>query len=108
MSWLSHPGLRVTSLSASSNEGARLLEVVHSESDLGLPADGAQVNQAHHVDARVSEFLRESRERPGLVFESYDEHGSARTDVAALHQRLAGLDRLTHDKADVGAPGRGL
>src|SRR6266705_5310058 len=104
---LSHPALRPSVASVPLDQGTGLLQIVDSERQLRVTADGAQVNRAHHVNTGIPEFLRESRECSRFVVESHDEHGPGRTNVPVFHEGLPSLDRLAYDQAHVGpAAGR--
>src|SRR2546427_6782922 len=91
-----------------SDEGPCFLQVVDAERNLGVAADGAEVDQAYHIDARVAELARERGEGSRLVIKPHDEDGPHRRRIAVLHQRFAGLHRLIHNQAHVRPPARGF
>src|SRR6266581_2286289 len=95
-------------MTGGSDEGARLLEVVHAEGHLRMSAHAAQMDQAHDVDPRITEAAGEARERARPVVEADHQDRSARARIPPLHQRLSGLHRLVHDEAHVGSSAGGL
>ena len=53
-----------------SDEGARLLQVVHAEGHLRVSTNAAQMDQAHDVDPRIAEAAGEARQRARPVVEA--------------------------------------